>query len=70
MNDVEILIVTPDQSLNYSSAEFFKSAVLKKVTTEFSNIQHVFINGISINHSIDVTVVKVSVLIEHVAIFN
>ena len=55
-----MLIITPDQTLNYSSAEYFKSAVLKRVTTEYSNVQYVLINGVSINKNLDVTAVKVS----------
>jgi solute carrier family 26 (sodium-independent sulfate anion transporter), member 11 len=60
INDTDVLIVTPDQSLIYSSAEYFKSAVIKKVATQYSSVQYVVINGASINHSVDVTVVKVS----------
>lgn len=60
VNDVDVLIVTPDQSLNYSSAEYFKSTVMKRVTREFSSVQYIFINGVSITKSLDVTVVKVS----------
>lgn len=55
-----MLLITPDQSLNYSSAEYFKSAVIKKTSTDYSSIQHVIINGVSINHTVDVTAVKVS----------
>ena len=60
VNDVDVLIVTHDQSLNYSSAEYFKSTVMKRVTREFSSVQYIFINGVSITKSLDVTVVKVS----------
>jgi solute carrier family 26 (sodium-independent sulfate anion transporter), member 11 len=60
INDVDVLIITPDQSLNYSSAEYFKSAVIKRTTREFSSMPYIFINGVSINNSVDVTVVKVS----------
>lgn len=60
INDNDVLIVTPDQSLSYSSAEYFKSTVLKKATREFSSVQYIFLNGIAINKTIDVTVVKVS----------
>lgn len=62
-NDTDVLVVTPDQSLMYSSAEYFKSAVIKKALGEFSSVQYIFINGMSINKSLDVTVVKVSVVI-------
>jgi hypothetical protein len=47
--------------LNYLSAEYFKTAVEKKVIAEYPSVDHVFINGMSINYSVDVTVVKVSV---------
>lgn len=60
VNDVDVLIVTPDQSLSYSSAEYFKSTVIKRVTREFSSVQYIFINGMSITKTVDVTVVKVS----------
>lgn len=62
VNDVDVLIVTPDQSLSYSSAEYFKSVVIKRVTREFSSVQYIFINGVSITKSLDVTVVKVSAI--------
>lgn len=58
-NDIDVLIVTPDQSLMYSSAEYFKSTVIKKALREFSSVQYIFINGTSINKTLDVTVVKV-----------
>ncbi|KAL7017540.1 hypothetical protein ACKWTF_010418 [Chironomus riparius] len=58
VNDTDILIVTLDQSLNYLSAEYFKTAVEKKVIAEYPSVDHVFINGMSINYSVDVTVVK------------
>lgn len=61
VNDTDVLVVTPDQSLIYSSAEYFKSAVIKKSLREFSSVQYIFINGVSLNKSLDVTVVKVSV---------
>lgn len=60
VNGVDVLVITPDQSLNYSSAEFFKSTVLKRVIRDYSSISIIFINGVSINKSVDVTVVKVS----------
>ena len=59
VDETEILVVTPDQSLMYSSAEYFKSTVLKKILREFSSAQYIFINGASLNKSLDVTVVKV-----------
>ncbi|XP_070490563.1 sodium-independent sulfate anion transporter-like isoform X2 [Chironomus tepperi] len=58
VNDTDILIVTVDQSLNYLSAEYFKTSVEKKVIAEYPSVDHVFINGMSINYSVDVTVVK------------
>ena len=61
VNDTDVLIVTLDQSLNYLSAEYFKTAVEKKVIREYPSIDHIFISGMSINYSVDVTVVKVSV---------
>jgi MFS superfamily sulfate permease-like transporter len=65
VDGIDILILTPDQSLNYSSAEYFKSTVIKKVTTEYLNIQHILINGVSINKSVDVTAVKVSMIVSN-----
>ena len=58
---MDVLVVNFDQSLNYLSAEYFKTSVERKVIREFSSVQHVFINGMSINYTVDVTVVKVSV---------
>ena len=57
---MDVLTVNFDQSLNYLSAEYFKTSVEKKVITEYLNLEYVFINGMSINYTIDVTVVKVS----------
>lgn len=54
----EILLVTPNQSLIYSSAEYFKTLLYKKSTGEFADMQVVIINGTSID-SIDSTVAKV-----------
>jgi sodium-independent sulfate anion transporter 11 len=62
-NDTDVLVVTPDQSLMYSSAEYFKSAVIKKALRDYSSVQYILINGMSINKSLDTTVVKVSVAI-------
>ncbi|KAL7017539.1 hypothetical protein ACKWTF_010417 [Chironomus riparius] len=71
INDMNVLIVNFDQSLNYLSAEYFKTSVERKVITEFSNVQHVFINGMSINYTVDVTVVKNLVaLVEDLKVCN
>ena len=59
VNDQEILVVTPNQSLIYSSAEYFKTFLYKKTTEEFSDIQVIVLNGTAIS-SIDATVAKVN----------
>lgn len=58
IGDQEVLVVTPDQSLIYSSAEYFKTVLLKKSTNDFGDISVVLING-SFMSSIDATVAKV-----------
>ncbi|KAG5673064.1 hypothetical protein PVAND_003139 [Polypedilum vanderplanki] len=69
IDGIDILIVTPDQNINYSSAEYFKSAVIKKVTTEYSNITTIIINGVALNKNVDVTAVKnISSLVEELKI--
>lgn len=59
VNEQEVLIITPDQSLNYSSAEYFKSLVSKMSMIEYPEAKLIVINGVFINF-IDTTVVKVS----------
>lgn len=61
VDEFNVLIVTPDQSLNYSSAEFFKQTILTRIIRDFSTVQTVLINGTSITDSIDVTVIKVRI---------
>lgn len=57
-DEQDVLVVTPDQSLIYSSAEHFKSTVVRKATTVYSTAILVVINGTSISF-IDSTVAKV-----------
>jgi solute carrier family 26 (sodium-independent sulfate anion transporter), member 11 len=51
--------VKPDQSLIYSSAEYFKAEIMKKSVLEFENARLIVIEGSSMS-SIDSTVAKVS----------
>lgn len=60
--DQEVLLVTPDQSLIYSSAEFFKSIIIKKSSIDFVDAKLVIINGHKVGF-IDSTVTKVLILI-------
>lgn len=59
VNEQEVLVITPDQSLNYSSAEYFKSLVSKMSMIEYPEAKLIVVNGVFINF-IDTTVVKVS----------
>lgn len=59
IDNIEVLIVKPDQSLIYSSAEYFKAEIMKKSVLEFENARLIVIEGSSMS-SIDSTVAKVS----------
>lgn len=63
VEDLEVLVVSPDQSLIYSSAEYFKSSLLKKSAVEYPEAKLIVINGVAINF-IDTTVVKVRGMLE------
>lgn len=58
ISDAEILVVTPNQSLMYSSAEYFKASVAKMAIATYPSSKMVLIRGEFIQH-IDSTVVKV-----------
>ncbi|KAG5679176.1 hypothetical protein PVAND_008766 [Polypedilum vanderplanki] len=58
VNNIDILIITPNQSLNFTAAEYFTSLVIKKVNQEFSSVYYILIDGTSIDNNIDVTVIK------------
>ena len=58
VNGQEVIVVKPNQSLVYSSAEYFKSTVLKKTSVNFPDVTLVVIDGSFIS-SIDTTVAKV-----------
>lgn len=60
IDNTEVLIVKPDQSLIYSSAEYFKAEIMKKSVLEFDKAGIVVIEGSAMS-SIDSTVAKVSV---------
>ncbi|KAG5673066.1 hypothetical protein PVAND_003141 [Polypedilum vanderplanki] len=54
----DVLIITSDRSVNYSSAEYFKSAVMEKTTMEFPDVNCIFMNGTAMNNTIDITAAK------------
>lgn len=58
----DILVITPNQNLIYSSAEYFRSSISKKTLIDHPNVKLIVINGAFVS-SIDTTVVKVSELL-------
>lgn len=60
-NEQEVLIATPDQSLVYSSAEYFQSVLIKKAAIDYPDTKLIVVNGLFINN-IDSTVAKVSLI--------
>ncbi|XP_055588077.1 sodium-independent sulfate anion transporter-like isoform X2 [Uranotaenia lowii] len=56
VNGFDLLVVAPDQSLMYSSAEYLKSRILK--LSQQNSVDAIAINGTAIN-SIDSTVAKI-----------
>lgn len=53
-----VLIVRPSQNLCYSSAEYFKMTLLKKITKEFRSAEIIVIDGSAVDF-MDSTVAKV-----------
>ena len=62
LGEQDLLLVKPNQSLIYSSAEYFKATVAKKATKTYPNTKIVVIDGSAIQH-LDVTVMRVINLI-------
>lgn len=60
VNDENILLIVPDQSLNFSAAEHFKGKIFKHINRNVdNNVSIIVIDGHYVQ-SIDITVAKVS----------